>query len=110
MEAGGGANIKKNHPKTACVMIAFLIFARDGFSQNNVVFVTSLTYTTTQIGSIAGADSLCQAHATSVNLPGIFKAWLSGSTSDASARLGAARGFVRIDGAPVADLLDRKSK
>ncbi len=38
-------------------------------------------------GGLAGADANCQAAATSAGLPGTYKAWLSDSTTSASARL-----------------------
>ncbi|HEV2170657.1 MAG TPA: hypothetical protein VGR40_06900 [Candidatus Binatus sp.] len=42
--------------------------------------------------------------ASAAHLPtGTYKAWLSTSTVDAVSRLGAARAFVRVDGAPIAD-------
>ena len=72
----------------------------------NVVFVTSQTYDGSINGamSLTGADAQCAAAATAGGLPtGTYKAWLSTSTVDASSRLGSARGFIRVDGAPFAD-------
>jgi uncharacterized repeat protein (TIGR02543 family) len=68
----------------------------------NYVFVTS-TLQTGMIGGLSGADSICQMRATSVSLPGTYRAWLSTSTVDAASRLGSARGWIRTDGKPVAD-------
>src|SRR6202023_4310935 len=46
----------------------------------------------------------CAGLATSAGLPtGTYKAWLSTSTVNAIDRLGSARGFVRVDKAPIAD-------
>ena len=72
----------------------------------NVVFLTSLTYDGSINGNdgLAGADEQCATLASSAHLPaGTYKAWLSTSTVDAVSRLGAARAFVRVDGAPIAD-------
>ena len=72
----------------------------------NVVFLTSATYDGSINGAngLAGADSKCAALAASAGLPaGTYKAWLSTSTVNAVDRLGSARGFVRVDKAPIAD-------
>lgn len=71
----------------------------------NVVFVTSQVYDGSIDGTgISGADSACQMLANNAGLPtGTYKAWLSTSTVDAVSRLGSARAFVRVDGAPIAD-------
>ena len=72
----------------------------------NVVFVTSATYDGSINGNdgLAGADEQCATLASSAHLPaGTYKAWLSTSTVDSVSRLGAAREFVRVDGAPIAD-------
>lgn len=57
------------------------------------------------LGGLAGADAQCQSLATGAGLSGTFKAWLSTSTVDAGTRLGTARGFIRPDGQPFADLV-----
>jgi hypothetical protein len=72
----------------------------------NVVFITSQVYDGSINGAdgLAGADTKCAALATSAGLPtGTYKAWLSTSTVNAVSRLGSARGFVRVDKAPIAD-------
>ncbi|MBK9030190.1 MAG: InlB B-repeat-containing protein [Myxococcales bacterium] len=73
----------------------------------NFAFVTSTTRTG-NLGGLAGADAICQAAATAVNLAGTYRAWLSTSTVNASSRLAPASGWVRVDGKPfvntVADL------
>jgi len=72
----------------------------------NVVFLTSATYDGSINGTpgLAGADAKCAGLAASAGLPtGTYKAWLSTSTVNAVSRLGSARGFVRPDGAPIAD-------
>jgi len=71
----------------------------------NVVFVTSQIYDGSINGTgLSGADSACQMLANNAGLPtGTYKAWLSTSKVDAASRLGSARAFVRVDGAPIAD-------
>jgi hypothetical protein len=73
----------------------------------NVVFVTSQVYDGSIDGTgLSGADSACQMLANNAGLPtGTYKAWLSSSRVDAVTRLGSARAFVRVDGAPIADQL-----
>jgi hypothetical protein len=68
----------------------------------NIVFATRLSVTGAMDG-LAGADARCASAAASAGLGGIFRAYLSTSTVDAIARLGSARGWVRVDGQPVAD-------
>ena len=64
----------------------------------NRIFVTSTVYPNGDLGGISGADLKCQA------LGGpTFIAYLSTSTASAASRLGSARGWVRMDGRPVAD-------
>ena len=45
------------------------------------VFQTSLAYTVPQLGSVAGADALCQGLAQDAGLTGTFRAWLSDNNS-----------------------------
>jgi hypothetical protein len=68
----------------------------------NLVFVTSSS-AMGGFGGTAAADTQCANRAASRGLPGTYVAWLATSTSKASARLGSARGWKRVDGAPVAD-------
>lgn len=68
----------------------------------NRVFVTSGTQSG-NFGGLAAADALCQSAATGAGLGGTWVAWLSSSAADAKNRLGTARGFVRMDGAPFGD-------
>src|SRR5689334_19443588 len=70
----------------------------------NVVFVTSgTTPATFAAPPLASADGVCASRAVAKGLPGTFVAWLSTSTTDAIDRLAGSRGWVRVDGAPVAD-------
>lgn len=50
------------------------------------IFVTSQSYSG-DLGGLSGADSKCQQLASTAGLKGIFKAWLSDSTTSASSRL-----------------------
>jgi hypothetical protein len=69
----------------------------------NIVFVTSVAYDG-NLGGLAGADQKCQALAEAAGLPAnTYRAWLSTASVNAIARLGAARGWVRVDGKPFAD-------
>lgn len=69
----------------------------------NLVFVTSTRSVAGELGGLAGADAICEARATARGLPGTYVAYLSTATVDARDRLGTARGWVRVDGQPVAD-------
>jgi hypothetical protein len=71
---------------------------------NNYVFVTS-TITSGNIGGTAGGDQMCSEAAADAGLPGTYRAWLSTPASNVRDRLGAARGWIRVDGAPVFDSL-----
>ncbi len=50
-------------------------------------FVTSCSYTGAEIGGLAGADAICQAHAVAAGLGGTFRAWLSTGSVSAASRL-----------------------
>lgn len=50
------------------------------------VFLTDSIYDG-NLGGLSGADAKCQAEATAKGIPGIFKAWLSDSTTSAESRL-----------------------
>jgi hypothetical protein len=69
----------------------------------NVAFVTSTVHAVNTLGGVAGADSICQQRADAAGLDGSFVAWISDSQSSAFSRLGAARGWVRVDGLPFMD-------
>ncbi len=79
-----------------------------GATDRRVVFVTADTFTGDLEGD-AGADAACQSRATAAGLTGNFRAWLSGSSGDAAAKIADLR-YVRTDGEVVAtssaDLLD----
>jgi hypothetical protein len=70
----------------------------------NILFVTS-TAQTGSLGGLAGADAICKNLATAANLPGSYVAYLSSISANtpinAPSRVGAASGWVRVDGKPV---------
>jgi hypothetical protein len=79
----------------------------------NYVFVTSTQYngalkTAGDADGVTAADAKCMARAQAAGLPGNYVAWISQSTPtpvNAISRLGAARGWVRVDGKPFGDQL-----
>jgi hypothetical protein len=77
--------------------------AFDAGDRPNVVFATSTT-TAGSFGGVNGADAICQA--AGAGLGGQFRAWISDSGVDAKDRLAGSRGWVRVDGEPIADTID----
>ncbi|MEB2285095.1 MAG: hypothetical protein B6D46_10190 [Polyangiaceae bacterium UTPRO1] len=69
----------------------------------NIAFVTSTTHNG-NFGGLEGADAICGDLAAAAGLGGTYVAWLSTATVTAASRLAGARGFVRPDGEPLADL------
>lgn len=74
------------------------------------VFITS-TAQSADLGGIAGADQLCATQAAAAGLDGVFKAWLSTTSSAVADRLiHSSDPYVRVDGTVVAndwdDLVD----
>lgn len=72
-------------------------------SQFNIAFVTSTLALPGDLGGVAGADSICNTLAANAGLPGLYVAWLSDAGTTAPDRLLLARGWVRVDGKPIAD-------
>jgi hypothetical protein len=68
----------------------------------NLVFVTSRAHPIVGLG--INADDLCAMHASEGGLAGVFRAWISIGGTSALSRIAGARGWVRFDGVPVADL------
>ncbi|MBI2021483.1 DUF1554 domain-containing protein [Candidatus Daviesbacteria bacterium] len=68
------------------------------------VFVTSNNYTG-NLGGVAGADAKCQESAQAANLKGVWRAWISdSSTTSPSSRFDKDDGpYVLIDGTKIAD-------
>lgn len=84
-----------------------LVFSRpDGgggtTGEHNLAFVTS-EQSNGNLGGLAGADLRCQAAADAEQLPGTYVAWLATREISATSRLDNARGWVRLDGQPIAD-------
>ncbi|MEM9865355.1 MAG: hypothetical protein AAF938_27365 [Myxococcota bacterium] len=75
--------------------------------RHNVVFVTSVGHVPGDLGGIAGANEICNEHAENADLPGVgsYVALLAEAASSPFDRLTVtgARGWVRLDGMPVAD-------
>lgn len=73
---------------------------------HNLVFVSS-TQHPNDLGSAQAYDARCNVAATAGGINNgsndAYVAWVSSGTSDAQARLGAARGFMRMDGLPISD-------
>jgi cysteine-rich repeat protein len=55
--------------------------------ESYIVFITSLSYSG-NLGGLAGADGICQAHAAETRLPGTYQAWLSTTSQSPSNRFG----------------------
>ena len=76
----------------------------------NLVFVTSATFAS-DLGGTSAYDVSCNDAASAAGINDSdangtrFVAWLSDASSTAATRIGAARGFVRLDGKPVADTM-----
>lgn len=79
------------------------VFAPDG--SYNLVFLTSVKVSPNQLGSAGAADAVCAAVALDAGLPGVYSAWTTEQGENALDRTGAyrARGWLRVDGLPVAD-------
>jgi hypothetical protein len=77
----------------------------DAAGGHNFAFVTTDAHPPSMWNPISRADALCAADAAAAGLPAghTYVAWLSTSTMDAKDRLAGARGWVRIDGQPIAD-------
>ena len=73
---------------------------------NNIVFASSQSYSPSLVGT-AAYDLRCNQLASAVGLNNAagnaYIAWMSDAFSTAPARLGTARGFIRVDGLPFAD-------
>ncbi len=71
----------------------------------NLIFI-SPKQPDANFGGLAGADAICTDAAAAAGLGGTYRAWLSTPTVNAASRFSTARGWVRVDGAPVADSMD----
>jgi hypothetical protein len=99
--------------RTCAVTLDAAMTAQAHFTaiSHNMVFITAATYDG-NLGGLDGADAKCAAEASAVGLSGAYVALLSTETVDARSRLvlpgtqTPARGFVRMDGKPIADTVD----
>lgn len=85
--------------------VELLIQAHRAADHPKLAFVTSLTYDG-NLGGLSGADSRCQARASSAGLVGSFKAWISGDSTSEEARDRLTQADVpyrRVDGVKIAD-------
>ena len=90
--------------------LALLVLAacgRDHFDPaHNVAFVTSTVHDPVTFGSDgAGADAICAQTASAAGLVGDYRAYVATTSVPAPDHLGNARGWIRTDGKPVADLV-----
>ncbi|MBM4776858.1 MAG: hypothetical protein GQE15_04070, partial [Archangiaceae bacterium] len=69
---------------------------------DNLIFIAETGVNLGALGGVDGGDAVCATQASAFGLPGTYRAWL-GLPQEAAARLGAARGWRRLDGAPFAD-------
>jgi hypothetical protein len=81
---------------------AVAVTASFGPIDGNLVFVTSEIYTG-DLGGLGGGDANCRRLAAAAGYPGTFVALLSDASNTGLNRLGSARGFIRVDGLPIAD-------
>jgi hypothetical protein len=104
---GGGALTCTTAPITADTTV------NASFSIANLIFTTSTTYTVdvlrvhdplNQMDGTRGADQFCRDRAAAAGITGrTITSLLTTGTTLAAARLGSARGWVRIDGRPFGD-------
>jgi hypothetical protein len=95
-------------PSRSCLFTANAaasLNARFETIDRNLVFVTSQALPATNVG-LAGADQFCRDRASQAHISGNFVAVLGGGSTSAVTRLGTTRGFIRLDGLPVADTVD----
>lgn len=89
-------------PCTALAGTSVALTFRQAPITANIVFVTSVDAPKT---GLAALDALCAERAAVASLPGSYVAFVSTSNVDARARIGSARGWVRVDGLPVFDTI-----
>src|SRR4029450_1969858 len=102
---GDCAGLSRTGPVTLGRAVA--VTARFEPIDHNLVFVSSRQTIPTNLGSAAAYDGLCNQFATTAGINDAagdaYISFLSDSGSSALTRLGGARGFMRMDGQPVAD-------
>jgi hypothetical protein len=89
----------------AWLFVVLAACGRDHFDPaHNYAFVTSTVHDPSLfLTDLAGADTICASSAADAGLLGDYVAYLSTTAVPAPSRLGNARGWIRIDGAPVVD-------
>ena len=75
------------------------------FANANRAFVSSFTLPGT-FGSLSVPDDMCTAAAARAGHAGTYRAFLATSGASAQSRFAGSRGWVRVDGAPIADTID----
>jgi hypothetical protein len=121
---GGGGGCGSSHESESSTHASSSSSSSSGSlpsaSDHKRVFVTSTTYAGA-LGSVRAADAQCQSAATAAGLKGVFRAWLSDSTSNAYDRItdvgpwyttGDAVAFAAksdLRGVPAAELLDESA-
>jgi hypothetical protein len=103
----GGACSGKQRTCTVTVSGPTLVTAGFAPIVNNLVFVSSVRTYATDRGGVAAYDGECNRLANTAGLNNAagdaYVAWMGDSKTSVFERLGKARGFVRVDGEPVAD-------
>ena len=103
----GGACSGLTRDCTVTLASSTAVAARFELIDHNLVFVSSITTYTSGLGSAVAYDGQCNQLATAAGLNNAagdgYIAWVSDSQGSALSRLGTARGFMRMDGEPVAD-------
>jgi len=103
----GGVCSGVNRDCTVALTSSTAVTARFEPIDHNLVFLSSVDTYTSDLGSAVAYDGQCNQLATAAGINNAegnaYIAWVSDSQSSALSRLGTARGFMRMDGEPVAD-------
>jgi hypothetical protein len=93
--------------RALAIVVVSAACGRDHFDPaHNIAFVTSTVHDPLTFGTDgAGADAICAQTATAAGLAGDYRAYVATTTIPATDHLGNARGWIRLDGKPVADLV-----
>jgi hypothetical protein len=103
----GGACAGLTRDCTVALTSSATVTARFEPIDHNLVFLSSVNTYTPDLGSAVAYDGQCNQLATAAGINNAagnaYIAWVSDSQGSALSRLGTARGFMRMDGEPVAD-------
>jgi hypothetical protein len=103
----GGACSGVTRDCTVALTASTAVTARFEPIDHNLVFLSSVDTYTSDLGSAVAYDGQCNQLATAAGINSAtgdaYIAWVSDSQGSALSRLGTARGFMRMDGEPVAD-------